>query len=83
MAINNAEKRRSISGIAMQPWAAPGVTPNILKDAQWRAQSAWSYSGLIPDPPVGGVIGPDKITLGTKESLGITVYPTVGSRWSF
>jgi hypothetical protein len=46
MAIDNAEKRRSISGI---PFLGPGVTPNSAKDDQWRAQAGWSYSGLIAE----------------------------------
>lgn len=44
MAIDSAEKRRSISGVGFVP-LIPGVTPNSAKDAEWRAQSAWSYSG--------------------------------------
>lgn len=43
MAINTAEKRKSISGI---PVLMPGVTPNSAKDAEWRQQSGWSYSGI-------------------------------------
>jgi len=43
MAIDTAEKRRSISGTGT---GIPGVTPNSSKDAEWRAQSAWNYSGI-------------------------------------
>ena len=47
MAIGTAEKRKSISGI----WVLiPGVTPNALKDAEWRQQSAWGYSGIAVSP---------------------------------
>ena len=43
MALDTAEKRKSISGIGL---IIPGVTPNSSKDAEWRQQSAWSYSGI-------------------------------------
>lgn len=44
MAIDSAEKRRSISGIWIP--LMPGVTPNAAKDAEWRQQAGWSYSGI-------------------------------------
>ncbi len=50
MAIDNAEKRRSISGIGMQ-FVAAGVTPNSGKDQEWRQQAGWSYSGILADSP--------------------------------
>ena len=52
--INTAEKRRAVSGIWLP--LIPGVTPNASKNAEWRQQSAWSYSGIAPDTPpaVGG-----------------------------
>jgi hypothetical protein len=40
MAIDNAEKRKSISGL---PFLIVGVTPNISQPIQWRRESAWSY----------------------------------------
>lgn len=46
MAIDTAEKRKSISGISL-PFFAPGVTPNSSKDQEWRQESAWSYSGIL------------------------------------
>ena len=53
MAIDTAEKRKSASGVGGVP-LIPGVTPNSLKDAEWRQQSAWSYSGIsavdLPEP---------------------------------
>lgn len=49
MAIDDAEKRKSISGIWIP--LIPGVTPNASKDAQWRQQSAWSYSGIAASAP--------------------------------
>lgn len=45
MAIDNAEKRRSVSGVGFVP-LLPGVTPTAAKDTDWRQQSAWSYSGV-------------------------------------
>ena len=44
MAIDTAEKRRSVAGIAY--WLFLGVTPNVAKDAEWRQQSGWGYSGI-------------------------------------
>ena len=45
MAIDTAEKRRSVSGIPFLP-LGPGVTPELAKDAEWRQQVGWSYSGI-------------------------------------
>ena len=50
MAIDDAEKRKSVSGI-MQSSYIPGVTPNASKDAEWRQQSGWSYSGIAAGAP--------------------------------
>lgn len=43
MAIDSAEKRKSISGIWM---GIPGVTPNSAKDSEWRQEAGWSYGGI-------------------------------------
>lgn len=43
MAIDTAEKRRSVSGLLI---VAPGVTPNANKDAEWRQQAGFGYYGL-------------------------------------
>ena len=56
MAIDSAEKRRS-AGSACFRYNAPGVTPNVAKDAEWRAESAWGYSGILPTPPTPPVTG--------------------------
>src|SRR6056300_253376 len=45
MAIDTAEKRRSAASV-MYAGSVPGVTPNASKDAEWRQQAAWSYSGI-------------------------------------
>ena len=55
MAIDNAEKRKSISGI--MPTLIPGVTPNVGKDGEWRQESGWSYSGITPTG-LGAVAAP-------------------------
>lgn len=55
MAINTAEKRKSISGI----WGLmPGVTPNAAKDGEWRQESGWSYSGIVLSAPAVAVFAP-------------------------
>lgn len=53
MAIDTAEKRRSVGGVPFFVFG-PGVTPNIAKDAEWRQQSGWSYSGIPASTPGGG-----------------------------
>lgn len=45
MAIDNAEKRKSLSGI--QVTLMPGVTPDTSKDQEWRQQAGWGYSGIL------------------------------------
>lgn len=45
MAIDDAEKRKSASGI--QATLIAGVTPNSSKDQEWRQQSGWGYSGIV------------------------------------
>lgn len=45
MAIDSAEKRRSAANVPWSP-AGVGVTPNASTDAEWRAQVAWTYSGI-------------------------------------
>lgn len=51
MAIDSAEKRRSAAGVPFLP-LGPGVTPNASKDAEWRQQVAWSYSGISAGAPL-------------------------------
>lgn len=46
MAIDTAEKRRSVAGIGFF-LVGPGVTPNATKDQEWRQQAGWSYSGIL------------------------------------
>jgi hypothetical protein len=45
VAIDNAEKRKNVAAIGY--WLfGPGVTPNSSKDAEWRQQAGWGYSGI-------------------------------------
>ena len=46
MAIDTAERRRSISGIPGPPLIA-GVTSNPSQDQEWRQESGWSYAGIL------------------------------------
>jgi hypothetical protein len=55
MAIDTAEKRRSISGIQL---LIPGVTPNAAKDVEWRYESGWNYMGLLAAPAAGNKFRP-------------------------
>ena len=50
MAIDSAEKLRSAAGVGF--WVVgPGVTPNASKDAEWRQQAGWGYSGIAAAEP--------------------------------
>lgn len=64
MAIDNAEKRKSISGIWM---GLPGVTSNAAKDAEWRLQVGWSYSGITVD-----------VSAGIAEQIGLRLLHQAG-----
>jgi len=54
MAIDTAEKRKSITGIHLYA-AGPGVTPNVAKDAEWRKEAGYSYPLTAAPPPAGAV----------------------------
>jgi hypothetical protein len=45
MAIDSAEKRRSIAHIARR-WSGAGVTPNASQDAEWRQEAGRGYPGI-------------------------------------
>lgn len=51
MALDSAEKRRSTVSLSYH-YYSPSVTPNTLKDVEWRQQSGHGYSGILADPPV-------------------------------
>ena len=55
MAIDSAEKRKSISGVGL---VMPGITSNSGKDQEWRQESGWSYSGILAAIPPSGTFGP-------------------------
>lgn len=44
--IDTAEKRKSVAALLVI--FGPGVTSNAAKDAEWRQQAGWSYSGIAP-----------------------------------
>ena len=46
MAIDTAEKRKSSARHGPMGMFGPGVTLNALKDAEWRRQVGWGYSGI-------------------------------------
>lgn len=67
MAIDSAEKRRAVAGI--DRIAGPGVTPNTAKDAEWRQQAGYGYSGIAAGEPQ-----PSSISIGCpRMSLGIRI----------
>ena len=45
MAIDTAEKRKTVSGI--QVTQVVGVTPNATPDQAWREEAGWGYPGLV------------------------------------
>ena len=51
MAIDTAEKRKSVSRITFAR-LLPAVTPNATKDVDWRSQAARVYSGNTDDMAV-------------------------------
>lgn len=67
MAIDTEEKRRSAAGVPFAPLF--GLTPNASKDAEWRQQVAWSYSGisLAPVP-----VTPDERKIAVKAESRTT-----------
>ena len=71
MAIDTAEKRRSVAGIAGFPMG-PAVTPNASPDQEWRQEVAWSYSGILADLPPVVVVSdtfPSGFTLGLYSMI--------------
>ncbi len=49
MAIDTAEKRKSLVGINY--FNGPGVTTNVLLDQEWRQQAGYGYSGILAALP--------------------------------
>lgn len=68
MAIDTAEKRRSISFI---PNLVPGVTPNASPDAEWRREAGYGYALAADTPPAFAI---DTIDAAVKmDDLGLYV----------
>ena len=65
MAIDTAEKRKSISGIHLYA-VGPGVTNNVAKDREWRQEAGYSYSAILE----AGVAGPPP---GSLTLLGVGI----------
>ena len=74
MAIDNAEKRKSIIGIFYV--AGPGVTPNALKDAEWRQESGYSYAGISAGTPSLVTYAGNVSMVVTLDDYGILVTAT-------
>ena len=47
MPIDSAAKRRNISGL-YTAITIVGVTPNPVKDIDWRQSAGWGYLGISP-----------------------------------
>jgi hypothetical protein len=64
IAIDSAEKRRSIAHIARR-WSGAGVTPNASQDVNWRQEAGRGYPGIAASgtPPADGVDQPGMILL--------------------
>ena len=60
MAVDSAEKRRSVAGI--QWTLIPSVTNNAAQDQEWRQEAGWSYSGIL----AGGAAAATPNTVGAR-----------------
>jgi len=53
MAIDTAERRKALSYVVI---VSPGVTPNVLQDAEWRSEVGYGYPfGDVPVLPAFAV----------------------------
>lgn len=79
MAINTAEKRKSISGI--NKINGPGVTPNVSQDQEWRQESGFGYSGILAALPgvTEELSGDSEMTLSIIGDSDMTQDLTVDS----
>ncbi len=59
MAIDDVEKRRSVTGTLGYFTGGPGVTPNASMDGDWREQVGYAYSGI--DISSGPDAGPNEL----------------------
>lgn len=74
MAIDTAEKRRSLIGPSYH-YYNPGVTPNALTDAEWRQQSGHGFSGIAANEPTITVVGTGDILIAAVPSSDIFIMP--------
>ena len=70
MAIDTAEKRKSAAGVPYLPFL-PGVTPDSSKDAEWRKQAAWGYSGSDTVGPGGEVEATASLTFRVSATASL------------
>lgn len=73
MAIDTAEKRRSVAGILGYLWG-PGVTPSASHDADWRQEAGYGYVGV---PVAVAAVVASMVWSGLS---GLTTHP-VPWRW--
>ncbi len=69
MAIDSAEKRKSIVGLFFLFGAS--VTPNSSKDAEWRQEVGYSYPGIAAGAAAAIVGGISRIS-GIRSHIGIS-----------
>ena len=69
MAVDSAEKRRAAAGVPFLPLGV-GVTPNAIKDVQWRQQAGWGYSGIAPSGFVPTVSGGEILLMRRRRRMG-------------
>jgi hypothetical protein len=74
VAIDTAEKRRSVAGIPFFP-LGPGVTPNASKDQEWRLEAGWSYSGILSLGPLDSEFTNVRVEATSQQGTRI--------RWSY
>lgn len=77
MAVDTAAKRMTVAGIPFLPLGV-NVTPGTMGTLFGRATAAWNYVTEEPPPPGPGG-GREKLVLGYKESIGVNVFPDLGS----
>lgn len=78
MAIDNAAKRRCVASTGVTGLMAPGVTPSLTQNADWRNQSAWGYSGI---PVTVVVIYVPRIRSGSTKVKTSFVEKKIGTRF--
>jgi hypothetical protein len=72
MAIDTAEKRRSLSFVVV---VSPGVTPNSSKDAEWRREVGYGYPFGDSEVPPAFDVDHEGATI-KMEDLGLHLIQT-------